>query len=398
MSTSETTLSAQFSVPPTTSSRRRRWPFGVGAVVLVLAAFVVVASFVTVPYYALVPGDALSVSRLVSLPPGRAHRVHGRILLTDVGVNSVSLIGLFRAWLDSKWFNSDTTLVSSSELTANLPVSEFDAEGTVDMQESELTAEAVALRQLGYEVPEQDVGVTIYVIDPKAPAWHALKVGEVVSALDGTPTPNPQALRSALRAHRPGDVVTLQVGSIAHPIPGHPVTLRLGRIVEDHTTVPLIGIGDPTAPINGMGTQPVYQLPFAVSINSDQIGGPSAGLAWTLGIIDSVSGGWLTGGRSVAATGTIHPDGTVGAVGGVEQKTVAVERAGASVFLVPASELAVARSKATPNLEVLGVSSLHDALIDLQRLGGHLGSAAAGPPAGQGGHKVPYDWKHSPWT
>ncbi|MGD0321857.1 MAG: PDZ domain-containing protein [Acidimicrobiales bacterium] len=364
-----------------------------GAVVLVLAAFVVIASFVTVPYYALVPGDALPVSRLISLPPGQTHPLHGRVLLTDVGVNDVSLIGLLPAWLDS-----DTTLVSKGELTANLPVSEFDAQGTVDMQESELTAEAVALRQLGYEVPEQDVGVTIYVIDPKAPAWRVLKVGDVVSALDGTPTPNPQVLRSVLRAHRPGEVVTLQVGSVAHPTPGHPVTLRLGKTVEDHTTVPLIGIGDPAAQIYGMGTQPVYQLPFAVKINSDQIGGPSAGLAWTLGMIDRLCGGGLTGGRSVAATGTIDPDGSVGEVGGVEQKTVAVERAGASVFLVPVSELAAARAKATPNLEVLGVSSLHDALVDLQHLGGHLGRAAAGPPAGEGGHKVPYDWKHSPWT
>jgi PDZ domain-containing protein len=350
---------------------------------------------VTVPYYALVPGDALPVSGLISLPPGRAHRAHGSVLLTDVGVNNVKLIGLLPAWLDS-----DTTLVSSSELTANLPVSESDAEGMVDMQESELTAEAVALRQLGYEIPEQDVGVTVYVIDPGSPAQHALRVGDVVSAIDGVPTPNPQALRSALRAHRPDDVVTLQVGSVVDPTPGHPVTLKLARIVEKHATVPLIGIGDPSALVNGMGTQPHYQLPFAVRINSDQIGGPSAGLAWTLGIIDSLCGGGLTGGRTVAASGTIHPDGTVGAVGGVEQKTVAVERAGASVFLVPADplDLAAARAKATPNLKVLGVSSLHEALVDLQRLGGHLGSAATGPPAGQGGHKVPYDWQDSPWT
>jgi PDZ domain-containing protein len=367
-------------------------------VALVVTAFVVVASFVTVPYYALVPGDALSVSRLISLPPRQTYPLHGRVLLTDVGVNNLSLVGLLRTWLDSKWLHSNATIVSDAELTANLPVSEFNAEGTVDMQESELTAEAVALRQLGYEVPEQDVGVTVYVIDPKAPAWHVLRVGDVVSALDGTSTPNPQALRSALRAHRPGEVVTLQVGSVAHPTPGHPVTLKLGRTVEDHTTVPLIGIGDPSAQIYGMGTQPVYQLPFTVKINSDQIGGPSAGLAWTLGMIDSLCGGGLTGGRSVAATGTIDPDGTVGDVGGVQQKTVAVERASASVFLVPAPELAAARAKAAPNLKVLGVSSLHDALVDLQRLGGHLGSAAAGPPAGQGGHKVPYDWKHSPWT
>ena len=100
----------------------------------------------------------------------------------------------------------------------------------------------------------------------------------------------------------------------------------------------------------------------------------------------------------MAATGTIDPDGTVGDVGGVEQKTVAVERAGASVFLVPVAELATARAKATPGLKVIAVSSLHQALMDLQHLGGRLGRAAAGPPAGAGGHQVPYDWQQSPWS
>ena len=91
-----------------------------------------------------------------------------------------------------------------------------------------------------------------------------------------------------------------------------------------------VGIGDPAVPFQGMGTQPVYDFPFPVSINSDGIGGPSAGLAWTLGILNTLGGGNLTGGRIVAATGTIRPDGTVGDVGGVPQKTVAVERAGAT--------------------------------------------------------------------
>jgi PDZ domain-containing protein len=403
MSMSKTTLSGS-QVPgfqDVGSGRRRRWPFVVGAAVLVLAVFVIVASRVSVADYALLPGDAQPVSHLISLPPGEAHRSNGRVLLTDVGVDNVSLFGLLEVKLAGGLLDPNTTIVSSEDLTYGLPVSQFDAEGTVDMEESELTAEAVALRQLGYEVPEEDVGVTVYVVDPGSPASRVLKVGDVVSAIDGVPTPNPQVLQSVLREHRPDEVVTLQVGSVTRPLPGRSVSLRLGKIVENHKVVPLIGIGDPNAPIAGMGTQPLYRLPFAVKIDSDQIGGPSAGLAWTLGIIDSLSGGGLTGGRTVAATGTIDPDGTVGAVGGVEQKTVAVERAGASVFLVPsqpAQELAAARAKATPGLKVIAVSSLHQALLDLQRLGGRLGRAAAGPPAGQGGHNVPYDWQQSPWS
>lgn len=390
MTTSETTL---YAPPSTPAPRRRKWPYVVSVLAILVAVFVIVASRVTVSYYALVPGDAMPVSGLITLPKSEEHPIHGRVLLTDVGVDNLTLLG----WIGAK-FNSDDTVVSSAELTLNLPLSEFNAQGTVDMEESELTAESVALRQLGYSIPEQDVGVTIYVIDPNSPAWNKLAVGDVVTALDGTPTPNPQALQDAVRSHQPGDVVTLQIGSIDQPTPGRSVTLRLGKTTEGGKTVPFIGIGDPNVPINGMGTQGSYRLPFPVSINSDQIGGPSAGLAWTLGIINSLSGGELTNGRIIAATGTIHPDGTVGDVGGVEQKTVAVERAGATVFLVPDPELATAQAKATSGLKVFAVSSLGQALSDLRKLGGKLGRAAAGPPAGPSGHQVPFDWQSSPWT
>lgn len=362
----------------------------IGAVVAVLVAL---SALITAPYYELVPGDAVPVSGLITLPPGQGNALTGRVLLTDVGVNTMRYITFVAAWLDP---NSD--VISAGALTANLPVSEFDAQGTVDMEESQLTAQAVALRQLGYQVPEHDAGATIYVIDPSSPAWKVLHVGDVVSAIDGVPTPNPDELVRVLHQHRPGETVTLRVGSIEHPTPGHDVSLRLGSIRQNGVVEPLIGIGDPHADIPSMGTQPVYDFPFAVHISSDNIGGPSAGLAFTLGIIDKLAGGDLTGGKTVAATGTIRPDGSVGDVGGVAQKTVAVERAHATLFLVPPQELAVARSKATPGLTVVAVSTVAQALAVLEHAGGHLGGAATGPPAGPGGTSVPYQWQNSPWT
>ncbi len=392
MSTSQSTL------PPTTypvSRRRRRWPVVLVVVLFLVGAFVAASSLISAPYTELIPGDALPVSSLITVPPGRAHPIHGKVLLTDVGVQSLRYLEYFYVKL---FQNRDNTLVPTGELTSNLPQSEFDAQGTVDMAESQLTAKAVALRQLGYSIPERDVGVTIYVIDPGSPAWRTLQVGEVVTAIDGVPTTNPQALQNAVRSHQPGDTVTIRVGSITQPTPGRDVAVRLASITVDHKKIAFLGIGDPAADIAAMGTQPVYDFPFAVSINSDDIGGPSAGLAWTLGILNALGGGELTGGRIVAATGTIRPDGTVGDVGGVQQKTVAVEQAGASVFLVPDPELATARAMATPGLTVMAVGSLGQALSDLERLGGKLGAAAKGPPAGPGGHSVPTDWQQSPWS
>jgi len=349
---------------------------------------VIVASVVTVPYYELVPGQAQPVSRLITVPSGKGHRLHGNFLLTDVGVvGNLRLIALLPAWL-----NSDATLVKTALLTGNLPAAEFDAQGTVDMAESQLTAKSVAFRQLGYSVPEHDAGVTVYAVAPGTSAYGHLTVGDVISSVDGVPTTNPAQLVAAIRAHRPGDRVTLAIGSIAHPTPGHNVSVRLGSARSDGKTVALLGVSG--------GTQPVYDFPFPIRINSDEIGGPSAGLAWTLGIINKLAGGDLTGGRTIAATGTIRPDGSVGDVGGVEQKTVAVENARASVFFVPdfRDSVTAARSKAVPGLHVFPVSSLGQAMNDLKSLGGRLGPAVAGPPPGPGGHSVPAYWQDSPWS
>jgi PDZ domain-containing protein len=387
MSTSEITLPPSDVVAP--APRRRRLPIVLISVGVLLVALFVVAAIVTVPYDELVPGQAQPVSRLITVPAGKGHRLHGQIYLTDVGlIENLKLIALLPAWLDN-----DATLVKTVDLTGNLPEAEYNDEGTVDMAESQLTAKSVALRQLGYSVPEHDAGVTVYGLLPGTPGYRVLSVGDVVTSIDGVATPNPTVLQSVERTHRPGQTVTLRVGSIAHPTAGHDVTLRLASIRVKNTTEPFIGI-------DGLGTQPVYDFPFPIKINSDQIGGPSAGLAWTLGIINSLSGGHLTGGRTIAASGTIRPDGSVGDVGGLEQKTVAVENAGATVFFVPdyKDSYGPAFAKATPNLKVFPVSSLAQALKDLERLGGRLGPATTGPPAGPGGHSVPNDWQDSPWS
>ena len=115
-------------------------------------------------------------------------------------------------------------------------------------------------------------------------------------------------------------------------------------------------------------TRSTYAYPFPVSIDVTNIGGPSAGLAMTLGVIDALSGGSLTGGHTVAATGTIDAKGDVGDVGGVAQKTVAVENAGATIFLVPPQEYKQAMSKDRPGLKIYPVSTLDQALrADRQR-------------------------------
>jgi PDZ domain-containing protein len=113
-----------------------------------------------------------------------------------------------------------------------------------------------------------------------------------------------------------------------------------------------------------------YDLPFPVRIDTEDVGGPSAGLALTLGLLDLLTPGSLTGGETIATTGSIDPDGVVGEVGGVAQKAVAAERAGARLILVPEAEADDARRFAG-DLEVVGVSTLDDALEALAGIGGN---------------------------
>jgi len=113
-----------------------------------------------------------------------------------------------------------------------------------------------------------------------------------------------------------------------------------------------------------------YEFPARVSIDTKYIGGPSAGLAMTLTLLDKLSSGSLTGHHKIAATGTIDQYGNVGDVGGVAEKTVAVQDAGAKYFIVPQVEVATARANATPGLRILGVTTLAQALKDLRAIGG----------------------------
>jgi PDZ domain-containing protein len=126
----------------------------------------------------------------------------------------------------------------------------------------------------------------------------------------------------------------------------------------------------------------VFSFPLDVRIDSGEIGGPSAGLAFTLGLIDLLTPGELTGGAPVATTGTIDLDGTIGPVGGVVQKTVAVRRAGAKLFLVPSAEYTDARAHAGDGLRVEKVDTLDDALRALATLAGS--NALALEPPGRG--------------
>jgi PDZ domain-containing protein len=235
------------------------------------------------------------------------------------------------------------------------------------MSQAESQAKAAALRRLGYAVPATPAGAVLFAVWNGTPAYGVLQVGDVVTAVDGAPTLTANSLSSTLKKYHSGQSVNLSVerGGTGKP-QSIPITLKASTVD--------LGNGQ-TAHVT-LGIEPqdhvAYTFPFPVSINVTNIGGPSAGLAMTLGVIDTLSGGNLTGKRTVAATGTMDDQGNVGDVGGVAQKTIAVERAGATIFLVPPQEYKAALTKKTPGLQIFAVSTLNQALRVLATHGGHV--------------------------
>jgi PDZ domain-containing protein len=365
-------------LPPVAGPRRRRlWPgaFIVLLIVVLLAALV--AARTSINYYVLTPGDAQPVSQFIDVPAADNHPLTGKILLTDVYVTQLNALN----YLQYRFFDSDSQIVSGQDLlgpTTN--ENQFLNQGYLEMAQAQSFATAAALSHLGYSVTSTNAGALIFGIASDSPAASMLQVAQVITAVNDTPVTTDCALVDALHGLTPGQRVALKVedssiNSVGDFVSGPIVTksVTLGTPPKGLTDT---GCGAPTRPTAYLGIEPQTQqdwhFPVKVTVHTQNIGGPSAGLAMTLGIIDRLSNGRLTGNRIVAATGTIDQNGAVGDVGGVAEKTVAVERAGATVFFVPSVELKAAESRATPQLHVYAVNNLNQVLRILERLGGSV--------------------------
>jgi PDZ domain-containing protein len=356
--------------PPDRPSGRRRWPL----VTLTLVVLVLLVSYLAVNHYtsddyAIAPGSAQSVQPFISVPPAKLHKPNGRILLVTVSLLTVTPF----TWIGDK-LNSNVQLLKSQDLTGNTPASQLNQLNAVEMQTSTQTAVVVALRRLGYTVNVNGQGAEVDAVESGSPAANILEPGDVIVSFDGMPIESDDQLVAAILKLHPGDRVSFQV---QQGTPSKLVTksVVLGSAPADSTTPTthaFLGIEASTK------EQP--DLPIDVSIDPGNIGGPSAGLAFTLGLIDDLTNGELTGGKTIAVTGTINPDGSVGDVGGVAQKSVAVKDAGASAFLVPGVELKTAQAHVGSHVKVIAVNSLEQALNALRSLGGDL-QGLPPPPA-----------------
>lgn len=343
--------------------RRPRWQ-RMAVVGMVLVPLTVAAAVVTLPYLSVAPGSAQGVDGLISVPRDKAFPPEGEVLLATVALQPVTPIEAVVGWLDR-----DVDVVPERRVIGTVPPEQFTRRNAEAIADSKQVAVVVAFRRLGFPVPEVGKGALVMGVEPGSPAEGKLAEGQVITAVDGQATPVSDRAVELIRARRPGQRVRLGLEGADGRTREEDVVL--GRHPEREGG--FLGVMLSTK-------EQRFDLPFEIGIDSGDIGGSSAGLAFTLGVLDTLTRGELTGGSTVAATGTIGLDGTVGDVGGVAQKTAAVRAAGADLFLVPPGEFADASSRAGDDLRVVKVANLDEALAALADIGGDL--TALGPAAG----------------
>jgi PDZ domain-containing protein len=320
---------------------------------LSVAALVVTALFVIpTPYQVLLPGPVTDVQRLIEPNPNPGK---GALFLTTIYSDPASV----GEWLFAK-VNPEAGIVPREEARPKEVTDKQYQKLLVSMMdESKVAAKVVALREAGYDVKVTGQGAEVRELADGSKAKGLLQPGDVIVAVDGQPVATSNDLIATLQARRPGETVHLDVrrgGNAAAPdavdvplgeSPDEPGRARVGIVVLTHLYE--------------------YQLPREVDLKTKDVGGPSGGLMFALGVYNAVTEGDVTAGRKIAGTGTIATDGKVGAVGGVRYKVRAAERAGADLFLVPQDNLEEAQ-QAAHGLRIVPVQTFGDALQALHQL------------------------------
>lgn len=339
-------------------SRGRVWPWFVAMVVI---AATVAAFVVPLPYYVDGPGVVRATQARVSVSGHPSYDSKGEIFFTTVSERRATPYLLLQAWLDE---SIDTLPEKVATPTGNREAERREEQQQMDR--SKLTSIEVAFDVLDLPLTITGTGAFVNEVGKDYPAAAQLRAGDVITSVDGAPVTVVDDLRPLLADKPVGATVDLGVrrdGATSV------VAVELGRNADDDSHG-FLGIIPSTA-------DEKVDFHFDIELDSGSVIGPSAGLAWTLGVIDRLTPGDLTHGKKVAVTGTIAADGTVGPIGGIGQKVVGAKDAGATLFLYPAATSAAdvkwMKRLAGDDIDLEPVATIDDALKVLDPKG--LGAA-----------------------
>jgi PDZ domain-containing protein len=333
--------------PPPVAPVADRSPWRLVAAMAIAAALVAGAFMVPIPvFYLYVPGPVRDVEKLVSVDGAKTYSSEGQLFLTTVTVDpTVTFADLVKAGLDPHM-----DVVMKEDVTQGQTLREVKEQARADMRESKQAARQTAFAALGLSAGE---GARILETVADSPAVGLLQPDDRIVSVDGADVSTACDVQQAIAARDPGDEVRMTVlrdgrrESLAIETAEHPMAEGLAFV--------------------GITMADVVGDSVGVEFKTGRIGGPSAGLMFSLALYDRLTPDDLTHGRKIAGTGTIQCGGIVGPIGGIEEKVAAAENEGAEIFLAPELNYEAAEG-AAGDIEVVSVATFDDAVDYLEGL------------------------------
>ncbi|MGW1885084.1 YlbL family protein [Streptomyces sp. NPDC001970] len=336
---------------------------------LVLIVLLCVGVFMTPPYSEMTPGPTVNTlgesggEPVLQVSGRKTYPTSGNLNMTTVRVTGADY-KMNLAEVVYGWLAHDNVVVPHETLYPDGKTEEQSTqENAEEFTQSQESAKVAALRELGIPVKTR---VVVSSVRKDSPAQGVLHAGDVIKAVDGTPVKAPDDVAKAVTKHEPGGTVVFSVvpakeAAAAEKAGKEPTAAQdvsVNTVKSDEGDRAIVGI---TA-----GTD--HTFPFTIDIKLADVGGPSAGLMFALGIVDKLTPSDLTGGKFVAGTGTIDEKGAVGPIGGIEMKLVGARNAGAEYFLTPSDNCKSAASDIPDGLTLVRVKTIDDAVKSLEKI------------------------------
>ncbi|MEV6946461.1 PDZ domain-containing protein [Streptomyces sp. NPDC051172] len=333
---------------------------------LMLIALLCAGVFIPVPYSEMSPGPTVNTlgdhdgEPVLQISGRKTYAADGHLNMTTVRVTSadykMNLVEAVYGWLahDSKVVPHDTLYPDGKT------EQQSTQENAEEFSQSQESAKVAALKELGIPVKSW---VIVSTVVKDSPAQGQLHAGDVIKAVDGTAVKQPADVAKLVTKHQPGQKVDFTIVPAKEQAAAEKknTTATTTQDITLTTTTTSDDSGKKRA-IVGISAGTDHTFPFTIDIKLADVGGPSAGLMFALGIYDKLTPGDLTGGKFVAGTGTIDDNGKVGPIGGIEMKTVGARDKGAQYFLTPAENCAAAAKDTPSGLTLVKVNTIEDAL------------------------------------
>lgn len=340
---------------------------------LVLIALLCAGVLINVPYAEMSPGPTVNTlgdaggEPVLQISGHKTYKTTGNLNMTTVRVTgadyNMNIVEAVYGWLA----HDDVVVPHDTLYPDGKTEQQSTQENAEEFSQSQESAKVAALTTLKIPVPSRTIVSTVL---KKSPAEGRLHAGDVIKAVDGTAVREPDDVAKLVTKHKPGEQVVFTIV----PVKAAEAAKKAGKEApaEQKVTVTTRESDDTGKPraVVGISAGTDHTFPFPIDIKLADVGGPSAGLMFSLGIVDKLTPGSLTGGKFIAGTGTIDDKGAVGPIGGIEMKLVGARNAGARFFLTPTENCAAAAADTPSGLTLVKVKNISDAKTSLDKIRG----------------------------